>query len=507
MKRILFVFGLSITFWGLWQKGLVHKPTKENRISVFNQSAQTADLITLSPPINGIVLGERGQLQVIHSRSGRMAHAIVVRPKKSNCLSYLALHIVEPTTVSTLTYQVNEPVNPGPEIDAQGARIAFDPQFSPDGRYVLFKYGEPISEDGTYRLYVLDIITNSLSLASDKYLTYRVVSWAPDSNYIAFVEGGDADGRDFFHDLYNGPLHLYVCNWRTGEAHLAVSNDILKAPFSWLAPHTLLYGILSEQGQKIVVERLKAMMEGTNQKQQSHANRQAQVNAAKANVVQPEPRPNLYAYSFENQTSKLLFKDGYLPAPAPDGQHLAFFGSEHPEKPYPLRYGWEESPQGASLAVARLDGSQRIALNVEGDDYPSIFWLPDNQHFLTFEQMKPSPNAQAEVRNWDVKTRHFKRLALLQAKDYTQAPRRGVEPQFSPRRLSSNSDTLFVCVTEFTGRNPGSAFVNETSSLEAVEVNTGKVTIIAQAKDDDGVDWYDELPDSHNPDNSEQSQK
>ena len=404
-------------------------------------------------------------------------------------MPYLVLHKIEVkdgvSKVSPLTYPVNKPIDK--EIDEYGTRIAYDPQFSPDGRYVLFKFGESMSFNGGYRLYVLDTATNSTKLVSEKYLSYAFVSWSPDSNYIAFVEGGDAEGGIFALSSYIGPLSLFVCNWRTGKEYMVTGNDTIRGPFFWRKPHTLLYGVLSEKGQKELMEHEDAS--SANENGQKDKGGKAQLGAIK--TVKLEPRPDVYEYSIEKRSSKLLFHDGYRPVASPDGKRIAFFGSEHPEKPFPLRDGWQDHPEGASLSVAQADGTKRIAIDQEGDNYPFVCWLPDNQHLLTVEQTQDTPNAQAEVNIWDINTRRFQRVALLKAKDYKALPRSIIEPQFLGLGLHG-SDTLYVFVTECTGADPKSGYLMDKGSLQIIDLGTGKITTVAETTSDSGVDWYDD---------------
>lgn len=498
MKNILPGIGLcsAIILIAFWRTVLAQNSDVVINASVSTKYTQPTDLITLRVPVNETVSGNLSQLKIINAQSGRMAYVFAVRPKNGNYLSYLALytlkrergssnHAGKANEVSNLIYEIKKPINA--VLDKEGIRTGYDPQFSPDGRYVLFKFGDPTSMNGKYRLYVFDTHTNDLKLASGKYLSYRLVSWSPDSNYIAFVEDGDAAGAPFLFSAYVGPLHLFVCNWRTGEERLVVSNDIVRGPFSWLSPHTLLYGLLSEQAQDLIVQRHNAEENKLSQGQQHKDNKQMP-----SKITKLEPRPNIYSYSFENRTSKLLFKDGFLPVPSPDRQQLAFFGSENPEKPYPLHLGWEDSPQGAALSVARFNGLERTSINEEGGMYPFTFWLPDNRHLLTVKQLKYSPNAQAEVKKWNTMTQRFQRVALLEAKDYIKLPRSIVEPQFHPLLINDSGDALFIYITEYTGLSSDSDYLTEKGSLKLVDLSTGNVTTLIETKNDLGMDWHED---------------
>jgi len=268
---------------------------------------------------------------------------------------------------------------------------------------------------------------------------------------------------------------------------MVTRNDTLRGPFSWRQPHTLLYGVLSEKGQKELMEREDTPSATGN----GRTNRGSKTQPRAMKSIKLEPRPDVYEYSVEKRSSKLLFHDGYRPVASPDGKRIAFFGSEHPEKPFPLRAGWEKDPQGASLSVAEADGTNRIAINQEGDNYPYMCWLPDNQHLITVEQTQDTPNAQAEVKIWDINTRKFQQVALLKAKDYKALPRSIIEPQFLGLGLHG-SNSLHVLVSAYTGVDPKSGYLAKKSSLQIIDLGTGKIITVALTTSDSGVDWYDE---------------
>ena len=187
----------------------------------------------------------------------------------------------------------------------------------------------------------------------------------------------------------------------------------------------------------------------------------------------------------------MIIKDGYLPTPSPDGEWIAFFGSESTDKPLPLRIGWERDPQGAALVVARIDGSGRVALNEQGGTYPPIVWLNDNSHFLTLNQVKESPNAQTDILMWDITTQRFSNVGSLQAKDFKEINRSIVEPQFLPLRLSADGKKLIVFVTEYVSKDPITKYLVTRGSLESVDLSRGAISLIFQTNDDFGIDWRD----------------
>jgi Tol biopolymer transport system component len=419
-------------------------------------------------------------VQILNPSPGRLVYASA-RGK----MTYLVLHDFS-AKVSNGT-DADKPattIYPIERSAKASSGVVFGPLLSPNGRYILFKFGDPWNSFGKYQLYVIDTQTNTLKLASDKSLSYNLVSWSPDGNYITFIENGDRRGGTTQLDYYVGPLKLYICNWKTGKDYLVASNDTLSGPFNWIAPHTLVYGALSAEGQKIF------------DKQKIRTDQEKIVTSKVKPADKPVavPRPNIYAYSVEKDQSRLLIKDGYWPNPSPDGQMIAFYGSETPDKQLPLSDGWQREAQGAALSVARIDGTERIALTREQGAYPFLLWLPDGRRLLTQQQIKDSPNAQAEIKEWNIQERRFRIVATLNAKDFRKISSSSVSPSFHSPSISQDGTKLFAFILEAIGQNDQSSFLDVLKSLQSVDLMTGIGTVVAQTKNDSGVDWHSEFP-------------
>lgn len=430
-------------------------------------------------------------LSVVNSLSGRLAYVPTILHRNGDFQSSLRICKLRsaPGEVSEMVYRVDKPEDR--QTDEFNTRILYDPQFSPDGRYILFKFGHAMSRHDGYQLYVLDTSDEHLWLVSDLPVCYAFTSWSPDGRYIAFIAGGDSDGYVYDIGGYFGPLELHVTDWRAKKDYLVTSSDTVRGPFSWLSPHTLLYGAMSQKGQEQIgklEEREYAQMQHP---PTGSAKSPPMLYGSKAKKRQWEPRPDVFEYVPGAKRPVMLFRDGYLPVASPDGKQIAFFGSEHIDRPSPLRTGWEDDPQGSSVCVADLNGSPRVALNREGGRYPRIAWLPDGKHLVTLTQTQPTPKARAEVRVWDITTRRFRTVAALSAEDYKEMPTSVTEPEFRPLGMNKRSDTLFVLINSFTGQDP-EGYLTSKGVVESVDVLNGKVTVIAQAIDASGLDWYDE---------------
>ena len=455
----------------------------------------------LGNPTQQTITTAHGQNQVLQSRDGMLAYTYDVPNRKGEVPNggrytpYLVLSRLTSTVPSnassgTTQKQTLDSGRVASSFRFQALRnlgherslaVLYEPQFSPDGRYLLLKLGVPWSFDTTYELYVFDTVTRALRRACTQEGNYELVSWSPDGNYIAFMAGGDAAGQvkavHLSEVVYTGPIRLYVCEWHTGKVTQVASNDTLRGPFTWLAPHTLFYGMLPE----VEVSPTKPK-------------------SAKRAVT---PRPNVYEYDVDLHASRLTLQDAYRPMAAPDGKWIAFYGSEHPDAPFMLRDGWEDAPQGAALAVAHRNGSERVALNIEGGPYAFLQWLPTDLDeipgLLTVKQTRYGMNNEAEVREWNITTRHFRVVATLRAHDYKFSPRSVIEPQFLPLSLSSDGKTLLVQVVELIGPDPMYPPIGKMTfgvnlirqSLQAVDLTSGRVSVITQVEGAHGLAWHE----------------
>lgn len=357
-----------------------------------------------------------------------------------------------------------------------------DPQFSPDGRYVLFKCGNVTDSQGCYHLYVLDTVTNQLKLVTPRILNYTCVSWSPDGDYIAYVENGDPVGDVYaIHGSavdYIGPLELYVCNWRTGEEHLVASSDKLRGPFAWLAPHTLLYDALTEQDQKLLQKN----------EAEAHTDHTADRSAAKKKPSRV-PYPNVYAYSLEKHQARLLISEGQSSVCSPNGQWIAFVGLANPQQ-----------LASESLFVAKRDGSSRVAFMPVPETYLGVQWLPNSSHFLTLVENKAGLETETKVTEWDLKTHSLHPIVTLHAKDFKSFESSPYAPVFAPLSISPDGRQFVLfrrqVIGEMKDKYLGSYYVIE-KTLQSINLKDGTITTMAQIKNANGVDWSAAPPPAH----------
>lgn len=446
--------------------------------------------MTLGLPSNSVRVDDPLQVQATSNVNGRLAYTYNILPKdykKTGFPTFLVVRQIFSANPghsilgASQTYSVNkvEKGNTNAKYD-----VIFDPLFSSDGRYILFKFGDT-DTNGAFHPHVLDTQTNELNLISDKDLLCRQVSWSPDGNYITTIDGGfDADGHTVevrpegeFHSV---PLHLYMSDWKIHQEHLVVQNDTVLNSFAWIAPHTLICGLLPLRDQEV----LQRVWRSKQIDQLSTSKSKLPTNSKSGNIA----RPNIYTYSVETGKITLLIKDGYRPTPSPDGKWIAFFGSEDPHNPLPLKEDWTEQANGSYLTIAELDGSNRTILNLEKGSYSHIIWEPDNRHLLAVEEKGSGINSQSQITEWDIITKRFRPVALLKAKE--------LKPQvvgFKPLKLSADGASLFMVGASFLPEpysDINGYYMTQNDSLLVLDIKTGTVSPVAHLKNDWGLSWH-----------------
>lgn len=362
-----------------------------------------------------------------------------------------------------------------------GNTYAWQPQFSPDGRYILLHVGS-LQDFDSFRLCVYDTQTYHVQQVYPKAegrvqrLANSLSSWSRDGRYIAFIEGGDDSGSPYLVNSYVGPLVLSIVEWRTGRVQRIASSDHFGGDYvcTWSA-NSLIYSILEPGG---------VLTPADPARQKKRIRERPKVE-----------RPALYEYSLQTQTSRLMIEDGYRPALSPDGNWVAFFGSEHPERPYPLPLNWQYVSGNASLCVVHPDGSGRKALNRQPDLYPVVRWLPDSQRLITVEQTHGSPNNAAEIRELNIDSGSTRLVRTLIAQDRVKDDYSFLTPPFRVLALSNSATELIVSVRTVTGIDLKRNLSIDLMELRSVSLRTGRVSTIAIGSTDMwDWDWHEGLP-------------
>lgn len=365
---------------------------------------------------------------------------------------------------------------------------AFSPQFSPDGRFVLFKFGGIGTATTPFDMYVLDSQTHQVQVVKNPSTgeayspVFIDVRWSPDSQFLAWVEGVDEDGSRLKSDQ---PAQLRVCNWRTGQSRIVGSGDVVTRSFSWAAPHSLCYSVLPPEPQ------LKSAPPTSSSQREQAPGHIPTVDE----LPLIQARPLSYEVDAQAGVPHLLLRDAYRPVVSPSGRKVAFFGSLDPAKPYPLRYNWT-SVSGSALALctSARDGNERQARNIQASIYPDVIWQHDDRYLLTLEQTVGSPQARAEVRQYDTIKNQAKVITTLKATDVELVGRIVSQRQFQLLNVSPDDHRLYVLISQMVGSNPENTRYIERKSVISVNLLDGVTTTVAQTETSLGLDWHDDSP-------------
>jgi len=331
----------------------------------------------------------------------------------------------------------------------------YDPQFSPDGQYVLFKLGNLHERYGTFDLLLWHLKTGQVRRVAE--LSYPFSLWSPDGSYIAYIRGGDLEG----HPGTSG-LQLCTYNLKTFQEHLIVKNDAVRGGVGWTPQNTLLYSAFVNPKSK-----------------------DSKSNDDEAKAVSLT-RPNIYEIKAEGGDAKLVVLDGYRPSCSPDGKRIVFFGSEDPGRPGSLSSRWWENPYYAAVSVSDRDGNNRRALNREQRTYPVIQWLPDSQGFLTIKTTRQGNTIEGRIQEWNATSGQGKSVGVLRLRDDQNFIDGGPFPFFRP--LSVVAGHLLPVVTQ-EYRTSGDVLLTRLDSLKTVDLKTGSVSTVIELKDATGLDY------------------
>ncbi len=369
---------------------------------------------------------------------------------------------------------------------------AYAPQFSPDGRFVLWKFGMLAFSHSFYEIYVLDLKTAIVrrveDVAGKAYkIRFRDVRWSPDSNFLAWIEDLDVNGNRVDFDQ---PASIRVCNWRTGQSHIVATGDGMRYAFSWTGKHTLLWSQLPLHPTLLPAPPTSSSPKAS-----------GQLPSAEDEPLIKE-HPSLFEVDAGNATAKSheVLPDAFRAVVSPSGGKVAFFGSYDILKPYPLRHDWDQvSGSAMYLSVANRDGSHRQFLNIQAGEYPQVLWQHDDQHLLTVEVVQGKPYTQEELNqvksDVPVGVAYHYVTTLRQFDILTHKVRVVSDSLISSAKMlgvSSDDQTLFFSADKIIGRSKTQREGIIQWSLIALDLKTGKQILMAQTINALGLDWHED---------------
>ncbi len=397
-------------------------------------------------------------------------------------LVYL-VNTLPPGPPRPITYDlVTRPTGPGSEVKGVKNiyRITADPisqlftcQFSPDGKFILLKEGIQGGRMSSFHIFLWNSQTKQLQPGPKAALHYPIIYWSPDAKFIAYVQGGDADG-DEIHGT--NPIQLYVYDVIKQKSQLVVQNPEAKT-LAWTDQGTLLYTFKSRRNNDTPLAYFRR-------------------------------RSDIYEFRVSNGSSVKLIDGAAEPSPSPDGRRVAFAG--WPDRVEEAKAATQakaagknyQSMQGLYL-YDRLQKKRTLFHNFRAEEaHDVLLWSSDSKRLYgvqnVYNNTHPSFMRNSDTKDYpgyglghiysiEIPTLKRREVAVIQAKDDMARP--DPESQFQLKSVSRNGIFLYVYAHELIDDDPNSNYLSARRSLYALNLTDGSQTVLLSAKNASGLDW------------------
>ena len=265
-------------------------------------------------------------------------------------------------------------------------------------------------------------------------ISYLKILWSPNSKYIAYVRGGDAEGNEL---SSKRPLQLFVYNVQTDKEKLIAQNPLV-TQFCWTPANTLIFCQQSGREQ----------------------------------IITKSLHPSIYEVKAEGGLPHLLVADGFDPQPSPDNQKLAFFGWASSSKKSGNKVSDSQALLG--LYVYNRNNNVRDLLydNLSYIQSSGMKWTLDSDKVIFLQQIEQSPNAKARLNVVSLSERKVKQLAVIRATDFSQFTRSRVQPQFDLNGMSNDGNYAYIKVSEYVQFSGRLSRISSDNALSATKPAT-----------------------------------
>lgn len=340
------------------------------------------------------------------------------------------------------------------EVETPIDTFLYEPQFSPDGEYVLFKVGNPFGSSGTYTPYLFNFITQKLQKVPVPHqrVGNRSILWSPDSRYIAYFQGAVAV------PLRGGflPSNLHIYSVETGKDRLIAGEEAVLNSVAWTPQNTLLYSVLPTSNPSSASKPAKGIETGDKDTLST--------------------RPDIYEVPAAGGQPKLVVRDGYRPAVAPDGRWIAFFGSPDSDK-----------STGEYLLLFNRTKQDRKAIQRRLDNISLLRWTPDSQYLIIITPVhKVNERVETRITEFNVSSGKERLIGVLEYGDKLVNSDEA-RLAFRPLEVSNDGQFLFFELLGF-----GNDLENNGLFLKAVDLRNGKIDTVARIGSVRRLDWHDE---------------
>lgn len=330
----------------------------------------------------------------------------------------------------------------------------FYPRFSPNGNYVSLKVGDPFGM-GSYGFFIWNLETQEVKPGPKVPLRYPRLAWSPNSQYIAYVEGGDASGRS---STPKRMVQLKIYDVKSSDSRLVMQGQSA-SDFSWTAKNSLLYSL--------------------------------QTGAAGS-------PPSIFEFDILADKPRLVLTGGVQPLASPDGKWLLFKAtsslSEKLKKETDAQSNQEpksKSTLTSSWYLMNLNDKKYFNLPLSVFDNADLLWSTDSKSII--EMTRAENNKAVTINTLDIASMAKKKLAAItfQKKSKSEQVENNAVIEFTLLSLTKNGKFVLVHTSESGDLRPAEGLQDGYGFLLAVETNSGRVHQLVNTKNDSGFSFYE----------------
>jgi hypothetical protein len=380
------------------------------------------------------------------------------------------------------------------EITPPTAASVFDPQFSPNGKYLAVNVGSQYDTGATHVVCIWDMEAHRYIPGPDGLVTYSRVSWSPDGRYFTFIRGGAVDGTELLMLDGGDPktfpwLSLWVYDMKTRQSTFIVQ-DTHATQAAWDSKGNLLFtstptAVRHRQSRK------------------------------RAEFGPTDEAPNIYRFTMGDVRPRLYIPNAYGPLPSPAGSWIAFYSwlertagsasaARSKRRIHPTANAWPDggvmpgSELGLYLQHGRASATriQVAPLQRAGLLLPTVQWTPDARHLIYLKQTYSKTGlGEAAVSIATPGSDSSKVVATVKGQDYQETPSNffSVDPQFQLFGVSRSGKWVCVRSRTLLSELRGTYEFKRQFILTAVNTGTGAQVSLAELLDEytnmTGIDW------------------
>lgn len=360
---------------------------------------------------------------------------------------------------------------------AEFVTLLMNCRYSPNHEIILLMQRDLGQDLNAFRFYFWNSITKQLQPGPSSGINRSSAHWSPDSQYLAYIEGGDIDRQE---KLGSKPLTLQVYSLATQKSR-QISENPEVPDYVWTRQQTLLY---TQKENKPGIIPLTYARE----------------------------RPSIFESPISGGSQALVIENGLAPSPSPDGKYILFTGWPDPAEEAKAAQAAAaagkvyQSPYGLYLYNRALK-KRRLVAAITGNEPPfNVLWSKNSRQFwIIGDRYHHSPalrngtggkgdagEEEEPVSTVQVSDLKVQEVAVFRASEAAVRP--GSKLSFYPVGVSNNEQFMYFRSTELQDPGPQSSSYDTIVTLHALRLSDSSDQMIWKVKNLDGYDWSEALP-------------